>query len=34
MKPSAIEAKIAHFNQRKELALYDIEFLKNYSNKI
>ena len=31
IKPAAIEAKISHFNQRKELALFDIEYLKKLS---
>lgn len=39
LKASAIEAKIAHFKQRRELSLFDIEYLKNkmdssFSNKL
>jgi len=30
--PTAIEAGIAHFNQRKELAMFDIEYLKKLYN--
>lgn len=30
---ASVEAKVAHFNQRRELALFDIQYLKDYSQK-
>ena len=33
IEPSVIEAKIAHFNQKRELAQFDIEYLNNFIRK-
>ena len=30
IETSSIEAKVAHFNQRRELALFDIQYLKDF----